>query len=316
MNLKFVKTFLLVSRLGSFSRAAEQLHTTLGAVSARIQNLEEELGVPLFDRSGRQLRLTDKARELLPLAEQLVRMVDDFEGRAKDPASYAGRVRLGIIDTAAIALLPSFLREVERRYPKVEIDLQADTSQRIAERILDGQLDLGITLAGTGPPGARSVPLLSLACHWVAAPGLVAEGTELDLLTLASHAILSFAQGSMPHELTRAMFAPVGGARRMYCGTSMATTMRLAKQGLGVSVMAAALIEDELTSGRLRILKFPPPLKSLDIQLTFMDGPGAYLLRGLADAAVDVSHAFCADVSPEWAWPLAGEAFPDQEASI
>lgn len=140
------------------------MHTTLGAVSARIQNLEEEIGAPLFDRTGRQLRLTDKARELLPLAEQLVRVVDEFEGRAKDPASYAGRVRLGIIDTAAIALLPAFLREVERRHPNVEIDLQADTSQRIAERMMEGQIDLGITLIGTVIPGARNVPLLGLAC--------------------------------------------------------------------------------------------------------------------------------------------------------
>lgn len=312
MNLKFVKTFLLVAELGSLSRAAEQLQTTLGAVSARMQNLEEELGVQLFIRSGRQIRLTAKARELLPYAAQVVRSAEDFEGRAKDPASYTGRVRLGIIDTAAIALLPSFLREVERRYPRVEIDLQADTSQRIAERLIEGQLDLGITLVGTEMPGARSVPLISLACHWVASPDLIPDDSGLDLKALAAHAILSFAQGSIPHEMTRAMFAPVGGCRRMYCGTSMATTMRLAKQGLGVSVMPAALVEDELVSGRLRILGFPPPLRSLDIQLSYAEGPGAYLLRALADAAVDVAQAFCADVSPEWAWPL-GEDPPSPE---
>lgn len=305
MNLKFIKTFLLVAQTGSLSRAAEQLHTTLGAVSARIQNLEDELGTPLFDRGGRHLRLTDKARSLMPLAQQLVRMADDFEGQAKAPASYEGRIRLGIIDTAAIALLPSFLRELERRYPKVEIDLQADTSQRIAERVHEGQLDLGITLVGSEIPSARSIPLLGLALHWVAAPGLIAHDEEVSLKELASHAILSFAQGSIPHEFTKAMFAPVGGCRRMYCGTSMATTIRLAKQGLGVSVMSAALLEDELASGLLKIVRAAPPLKSLDIQISYKEGAGSYLLRALAHAAVDVAHDFCEGVRQQWAWPLA-----------
>lgn len=308
MNLKFIKTFLLVAQSGSISRAAEQLHTTLGAVSARIQNLEDELGTPLFERSGRRLLLTDKARSLMPLAEELVRMADDFEGQAKVPASYEGRVKLGIIDTAAIALLPSFLRELERLYPKVEVDLQADTSQRIADRLAEGELDLGITLVGTKVPSARSIPLLGLALHWVAAPGLISHHRKVELDELASHAILSFAQGSIPHQFTQAMFAPVGGCRRMYCGTSMATTIRLAKQGLGVSVMSAALLEDELASGLLKIVKAEPPLKSLDIQISYKEGSGSYVLRALAQAAVNVSHDFCKGTRSRWAWPLTAKS--------
>lgn len=303
MNLKFVETFVLASRLGSFSKTAERLHTTLAAVSLRIQNLEEELGVVLFDRSsGRQLRLTSKGLELLPMAERLVQQADQLLVRAKNRESYAGRVRLGVIDTAANALLARLLGEVETRFPQVEIDLQADTSHRLVARMADGQIDLAITLVGQAPPGARVRRLISLACHWVASPVLLPADRDISLEELATHAVLSFAQGSEPQERTSQSLAAVGGPRRLYCGTSLVTTLGLAKQGLGVAVLPAALVQDEIAMGQLHIIRCPPPFRSLDIQVSYLEGPGSYLLAALAETAIDVARAYCEATRPAWAW--------------
>ena len=72
MNIRQLETFYWIAQLGTFSAAAERLHTSQANVSARIRELEEELGLALFDRIGRQVQLTVKARELLGYAERVV----------------------------------------------------------------------------------------------------------------------------------------------------------------------------------------------------------------------------------------------------
>ncbi|MEN9771296.1 MAG: hypothetical protein RLZZ180_2926, partial [Pseudomonadota bacterium] len=72
VNLRFLETFVWIARLGSFSKTAERLNSTLSAVSARMQALESELGVRLLERQGRSIRLTQQGRDALPIAERLL----------------------------------------------------------------------------------------------------------------------------------------------------------------------------------------------------------------------------------------------------
>lgn len=307
MNLKFIETFVVAAKLGSFSKTAERMHTTLAAISSRIQSLEEEVGGSLFDRTGRRLRITERGLALLPMAERLAIVAQEFELQARSPDTFVGRVRMGMIDTAAMALLPMFLREVEQRYPNVEIDLHADTSHRIADRMSAGEIDIGITLVGESAPGAIRLHLLNLACHWVASPSLAEMRAEMSLEELARHAILSFAHESIPHQHVQAIFASVGGPRRMYCGTSLATMLGLAKGGLGVAVMPAALIEDELAAASLRLVPFRTPVPPLRIQVSYFDTPGQGLHKALVDVLADVANTYCARIPTSWAW-TAGSA--------
>ncbi|GAB3761608.1 LysR family transcriptional regulator [Ramlibacter monticola] len=299
MNLRFIETFVLAAKLGSFSRTAERMHTTLAAVSSRMQTLEEDLGFPLFERSGRRIRLSPKGREILPAAERLLSAAADFSSRVVSPDRLEGRVRLGVIDTVAATLLPQFLSEVERRYPLVEIDLHSDTSLQIAERMASGDLDMGFLLRGLTIAGARTVPLFTLAMRWVANPALVQANPPTGPAELARYPVLCYPVGSSPYEFTRALFAPYGGPRRLYACNSMTMTMRLVVAGVGVSALPTALLVDELASGQLRLLDVEEPFPPLQMQLAYFEADGQPLHAALAETAVDVTREYWSTVAPE-----------------
>lgn len=300
MNLRFIETFVLAARLGSLTRTAERMHTTLAAVSSRVQSLEEELGVKLFERSGRTIRLSAKGREALVAAERLLAAASEFSSLVVTSDRLQGRVRLGVIDTVAATLLPEFLAEVERRHPLVEIDLHSDTSAHIAERMASGDLDMGFILRGVGVAGAHMVPLFTLAMRWVASPSLVAGQSPTSAGELARFPVLSYPVGSIPYEHARAMFAPYGGPRRLYTCNSMTMTLRLAIAGLGVCCLPAALVEDERASGELEMLEVAEPFPPLEMQLAYFGADGPSLAATLANVAQDVTRKFWVNAPPSY----------------
>jgi len=302
VNLRFLETFVWIARLGSFTKTAERMNSTLSAVSARIQSLEEELGVRLFERQGRNIRLTQQGRDALSIAERLLQLESDFESTIRGSDAFSGRVRLGIIDTAANAILSPFLRTIEARYPKIELDLQADTSQNLMQRLALGSIDLAVTLVGQTTPGAVHQRLFQMACHWVASPQLIQNNVPMTVQNLAKFPILSFSQGSIPHTNTEAVFAPHGGPRRMYCGTSFSTMIRLAKDGLGVAIIPSVLVQEDLQSGNLRMIPVDAPFPPLEMQVTYLSDPQNRLRRILSDLLIEVCVRFCQESSPELVW--------------
>ena len=136
--------FLEVVRWGSVTRAAEALILSQPSVSAQIKTLERSLGVPLFAKAGRGIRLTEAgeivaeyARRIFGLAEELAETVADLRGLA------VGRLVLGASTTPAEYLLPETLGRFKRVYPGIAIELRIANTQRIVERILAFELDLG-----------------------------------------------------------------------------------------------------------------------------------------------------------------------------
>jgi DNA-binding transcriptional LysR family regulator len=302
VNLRFLETFVWIARLGSFSKTAERLNSTLSAVSARIQALESELGVRLLERQGRSIRLTQQGRDALPIAERLLQLEGDLESTIRGTDAFSGRVRLGIIDTAANAVLSAFLRTIQVRHPKIELDLQADTSHNLIQRLALGSIDLAVSLVGQTTPGAVHRRLFQMACHWVASPQLISDNRTMTLAGLAQYPILTFSQGSTPHAHTEALFAPHGGPRRMYCGTSLSTVIRLAKDGLGVAIIPAVLVQEDLRAGNLRMIPVDAAFPPLELQVSYLSDPQNRLQRLLSELLIEVGAQFCQESSPELVW--------------
>src|SRR6478736_9841377 len=116
MNLRFVETFLWVARLGSFSAAAERLNTTQAAISNRIATLERDLGIRLFERDARCIRLTMLGQQAVAKAEDLVRVASEFREAVSKPGSLRGSIRIGTIDSIVHAWLPQFIDRFRDRY--------------------------------------------------------------------------------------------------------------------------------------------------------------------------------------------------------
>jgi DNA-binding transcriptional LysR family regulator len=143
MNLSSLETLLAAADTGSFSGAAERVGVTQAAVSMQMKALEESLGVALFDRGRRPLALSEAGLALLPKIRELVLLADALKLQAAG-AALAGRLRLGVIPTAATRLVPAALRALTLRAPDLQIRITSGLSGELALRVAQGALDAAL----------------------------------------------------------------------------------------------------------------------------------------------------------------------------
>ncbi len=132
--------FRTVVKAGGITRAAQQLHRVQSNVTTRIRQLEEELGVSLFVREGKRLRLSPAGQILLGYAERISSLVEQARQALHDDKP-RGRLRLGSMESTAAVRLPAVLGAFQTRYPGVGIELRTGAPQALAVQVLSGELD-------------------------------------------------------------------------------------------------------------------------------------------------------------------------------
>lgn len=305
MNLRFLETFVWVARLSSFSVAAEKLHTTQTAVSHRIATLERELGVRLFQRDTREVRLTPEGVAALDHAERLVRSAAEFRRRVSDPKALRGTVRIGVIDTIAYTWLPQLIDRLNHSYPDVMLELDARTSAEVEKDILANRVDLGLMMGPIEAPGIVNLDLCRYACAWVASPRLVLPSEAIDmeeLVEVAQVPILSFPRNSKPHQTMVGYFQSLAIEDVRLHTASLPTLIKLAVDGLGVAALPSATIRQELADGKLRVLSVTPPFPPFALHAAYQESGERPLPGLLADLAREVAARFCQGTDPQIAW--------------
>lgn len=144
MELRHFKYFVAVAEELNFGRAAARLHVVQPAVSKQVSNMEKELGVQLFHRNKREVRLSQAGQLFLPDAKKVIEQV----GRAIDTVDRAAKGELGqltvsFISPATLTVLPPIVKAFKKRYPEVELDLCKLTTAEQMEALQDGRVHLG-----------------------------------------------------------------------------------------------------------------------------------------------------------------------------
>lgn len=143
MEIRHLRTLVTVAEADSFADAAELLFITPAAVSQQIRQLEEELGLPLFDRSLRPPRLNTNGENLLERARKLVEQFNDFKSTAAE-STIRGRLSIGSINGITATLLPETLRSLRRLYPELRVRIEEAPSQVLVRRVMREELDAAI----------------------------------------------------------------------------------------------------------------------------------------------------------------------------
>lgn len=144
MEYYHLRTFVAVAEEEHLTRAAERLNASPPAVSTHIRGLEEELGVALFARTSRGMRLTAEGRALLIEARQALDGLDAVLARAGQlRREVSGVARIGLNNEASRMRVPEFLAIMTRRYPRVEIHLYDSSSPKVLEEVRAGTLEAG-----------------------------------------------------------------------------------------------------------------------------------------------------------------------------
>ena len=143
MDIKNLNTFIHVAELGSFSKAGERLGYSQPTVSVQIRHLEEELGAQLFDRVGHAVRLTDKGREILQSAQQILRISQEMAHAGQDRMT---TIRLATADSLCIPLLHKEFSVLRQQNPNIRLNLTAAGTGDLFRLLDHNEVDLVCTL--------------------------------------------------------------------------------------------------------------------------------------------------------------------------
>jgi DNA-binding transcriptional LysR family regulator len=209
MNLRHLHAFATVADAGGVARAATRLHVSQPALSRQIQGLEADLGVPLFDRIGRRVRLTSAGEDLLRRSRRLLAEADALAERARSlKTGETGILRIGTTPQVIENLLAHFLTHYRRRHPGVEVHLVEDGGVRLHGRLERG--DVHLTMAPAGD--MRFHDRLLYPMHLMAAlpPGhRLSRGATLEVADLADEPLLllrrDFASRQVAHVRPRVL---------------------------------------------------------------------------------------------------------------
>lgn len=160
MNFRVLQAFLAVSHTGNITRAAEQLHLSQPALSRRIAELEDEVGAPLFDRTGRRLTLTDRGMRFEAHAREMLDAYDRMKlDMAEAPEALTGRVRFGCVESFVADFAYDVVSRMHAEHPKVTFELYSADGDDIRAGLDQDRLDLGILLEPVESAKYESVEL-------------------------------------------------------------------------------------------------------------------------------------------------------------
>ena len=257
-NLERLRVFLAVAQAESFTQAAELLHLTQPGISKHIKAMEEELGVPLFDRAGRAVSLTQAGEILYQTAKEVIESVAAAEQRIQELAGLRrGRLRVGASFPVGLYVVPRVLAEYRKAYPDIEVKLSISTTANIEAKVLDNKLDFG---------------LVSADVHHPKLTGLVFRTDELMVITPTDHP-WNNRRNIRVQDLTGETFivaARGAGARavveeRLREKGIVLTNMidfanaegvkHAVEAGLGVSIQPRGIVQREIENGSLTAIR-------------------------------------------------------------
>jgi DNA-binding transcriptional LysR family regulator len=246
VNLKQLRAFVAIGRLGSFTRAAGALHTTQPALSARIRELEAALAIRLFDRSTRSVRLTQAGEDLLPVVERALDDLGSVLDRAKDVAARgAGRVAVASLPSIASRVLPVAVARVRARYPGLAVTLRDALADRVLELVRAGEVDFGVTGAVGGDPALAFAPLFSDRIVAVLpARHPLARARRVALEALIEHPLILMDRDSSVRQVVDGTCAALGRLPApVFEATFMSTAVGLVRAGLGITLLPSSAHE-------------------------------------------------------------------------
>ena len=291
IDFKALETFMWVTNLRSFRGAAEKLNTTQPAVSMRIAQLEDMLGVRLLERDRRVVAPTEKGRELLVHAERLIRLRGEMIEAIGDRSTMRGLVRLGVAETIVHTWLPRLLERVNMAYPNLELEIEVDISPNLRERLLAKDINLAFLLGPLSDPNVLSRPLCSFPLAFVAGTAIDFGGKPATLEEIATHPIITFSRNTQPHIIVRELFARAGLHPTIHASASLATVVRMALDGIGIALIPPAILANVMADGRLRPLRTSVELPDLDFVVGWPATPDSFAAQKVAEIAVEAARA-------------------------
>jgi DNA-binding transcriptional LysR family regulator len=235
LDLDLLRSFVSVVDAGGFTRAGERVHRTQSTVSQQIKRLEDEVGQPLLNRSGKEVTPTEAGERLLSYARRLLSLAEEARDVMARPGN-EGAVRLGIPEDFAAYRLTKLLAAFARAQPGLRLDVRADQSINLRRDLERGEIDLALLKRDAGEQGG--IASWPERVHWV-----TSKAHPIDA-KVSSVPLIGFPAGCLYR--TRAIHAIESAGRSWhmaYTSSSLAGIQAAVAAGLGVSILSEMAIQ-------------------------------------------------------------------------
>ena len=262
-DLRHIRAFLAAARIGNFTRAAAELHISQSAFTVQIRQLEDALGVTLFDRSKRRIALTAAGRDVLvPLerilldAEAVVMQTRQLIGLRR------GVVRIAALPSLAAELLPLTIHEFRQLYPGIMVEIRDVVAESVVDSVRREDVDFGI---GTRMRMDREItgsPLLEdRLCAFAPLGHPLTRRDSVNLRDLVRHPLILTARDSSVRDiLDRALRSEKLLLSPAFEVNYMSTAIGMVRAGLGIAVLPEAAVGAEKIHEVRRLLISRPSL--------------------------------------------------------
>lgn len=291
VNLKQIEAFIWVADLGSFRKAAERLGTTQPNISARIVNLEKTLKIRLMERNSGSVRLTTLGQKMLAKARIVVRSAEEFIEASENKALADNILRLGVTEIIAHSWLRDFMVALKAEYPNVSVELIVDYSVNLKRELHSNAIDL---VFQNGPFKRRmsgSHPLGNYPFIWVASPLLeLDQNSVMKASNMATHPILTPARNTGIYETLQEHFTAKNfKSIRMMPSSTLASSLHMAIDGLGIALMPIIMVEEALSSGKLHKVNYPWVPEMLEFRARYHADTASLLVHNAANLAEEIA---------------------------
>lgn len=256
----------------SFRKAGERCHVSQPSLSAQIAQLEESIGVRLFERDKRRVLVTGAGRESLDRARTLLREADDLlqaVRRAGDPLT--GTLRIGVIPTISAYLLPHIVPALGANFPRLTVQWLEDKTEVLVDHLSTGTLDAAI-VALESEIGEVEWEALGKDEFVLAAPAsarLAHQPAALHLRELRGEEVLLLGEGHCLHDQISGLCARAKASESEFHATSLATLVQMVAAGVGITLLPRLALPVERKRARLRIRSFARPAPHRTIVLAW-----------------------------------------------
>lgn len=300
MNIENLEAFVYVVHFNSFNKAADALFLSQPSITARIQSLERELDVKLFQRDGRNVSLTEKGKQFLPYAQQILQSYKKGKQHLQRNQTTLDELRIGCTASVSAYIIPEILPRLKQQYPGLRIKLVTASTETILEKVLQKEIDVGL-VRNISHPLVDSVMFYEDPIRLYVHQGhRFIEQPPSTMEEVGGQSLVFLECGSLDwiklHRLFETLHRPP--VIDVYIDNLEAAKKCIAK-GMGIGFLPDLCVRKEVQDRRLFPIRIPS-LASLSLRtnLISLKGEGAGIRKlfaeipwdvGAADAASDVS---------------------------
>lgn len=274
LDILHLTYFTEVARQKSFTKASKILHVTQPSISKVIKTLENELGVILLERSGRQVELTDAGQALLQRAEDVLIAMDNLTIELADVVGLKnGRLVIGLPPMIGARFFPNVIGEFKRIYPTIEIKLIEVGSKEVESNIENGTLDLGVVALPLSKDLFETFPFISESLYIVLYPDHpLANAAKLALSDLRAESFILYRDDFSLNDLIMSKCKQQGFEPHIVCQSSQwdfIAEMVLSK--LGIALLPETICRG-LERQNYRIIPLVDPVIPWDLAIVWKKG--------------------------------------------